>query len=258
MLRRCRSVGSLPGVDEEVLSGGNSSVVTRIGDAVHRQAGPWTPAVHALLAALRDAGIDGVPKPRGFDEQGREVLSFIPGDVANYPLPDWVWHPPVLDDAGSLLRRIHDAGVGLVDRPLVWNTPTHDPVEVICHNDVAPYNMAFEDGVLTGLFDFDAASPGPRIWDLAYLAYRLAPLVGDAEESGLTVDQRLLRIDRLVQAYGLPFKRFDVLVTVVARLDELAEFTDGRAADTGDAMFLEHSALYRRDRAEISRLVEQS
>ena len=38
------------------------------------------------------------------DEHGREVLSFIPGDAAHYPLPQWVWDPQVLHDAGALLR----------------------------------------------------------------------------------------------------------------------------------------------------------
>ena len=47
---------------------------------------------------------------------------------------------------------------------------------MICHNDFAPYNLAFRDGLPVGAIDFEAASPGPRAWDLAYLAYRLVPL----------------------------------------------------------------------------------
>ena len=38
------------------LSGGGRSVVYRRGDVVIRDAGPWTPAVHALLRHLEDAG----------------------------------------------------------------------------------------------------------------------------------------------------------------------------------------------------------
>jgi hypothetical protein len=41
---------------EVPLGGGNmSSGVVRVGDTVRRPAGPWTPAVHALLTHLRDA-----------------------------------------------------------------------------------------------------------------------------------------------------------------------------------------------------------
>lgn len=81
----------------------------------------------------------------------------------------------ILRESGALLRRIHDASTTLVGQPGVWQLPTHQPVEVICHNDVAPYNMVFHQGNLRGLIDFDTASPGPRIWDLAYLAYQLVP-----------------------------------------------------------------------------------
>jgi Ser/Thr protein kinase RdoA (MazF antagonist) len=234
-------------MDEEVLTGGNSNDVQRIGRTVHRTPGPWTPAVHALLRALRTAGVREVPEPYGFDEQGREVLSFLPGDVGNYPLPRWLWEPAILADAGALLRQIHDASTALIGQELVWNLPTHQPVEVICHNDVAPYNMTFSNGRVTGLFDFDTASPGPRIWDLAYLAYRLAPLGEDAISAVSTDEERLERGDVLVAAYGIHYSRNTMLLTVATRLEELAVYTDGRFAETGDTSFRDHAAMYRRD-----------
>jgi len=43
-------------VDEVPLLGGNFSATVRIGDTVHRRAGPWTAAVHALLTHLRQVG----------------------------------------------------------------------------------------------------------------------------------------------------------------------------------------------------------
>jgi hypothetical protein len=68
------------------LEGGNASGgVVRIGDTVRRPAGPWTPAVHALLGHLHAAGFPGAPQPLGLDEHGREVLTFIPGTI---PWPD--------------------------------------------------------------------------------------------------------------------------------------------------------------------------
>jgi hypothetical protein len=51
---------------ETPLSGGNmSSGVVRVGDTVRRPAGPWTPAVHALLAHLHEAGFRCAPRPLG-------------------------------------------------------------------------------------------------------------------------------------------------------------------------------------------------
>jgi hypothetical protein len=239
-------------MDEEALTGGNSNDVQRIGRTVHRTPGLWTPAVHALLRALRTAGIREVPEPYGFDEQGREVLSFLPGGVGNYPLPNWLWEPAILRDAGVLLRRIHDASTALIGQDLVWNLPSRKPVEVICHNDVAPYNMTFSNGRVTGLFDFDTASPGPRIWDLAYLAYRLAPLGEDATSATSTDEERLDRVDDLVDAYGMPYSRNSMLLTVAARLEELAAYTDGRFTETGDTDFRDHAAMYRRDAARAN------
>ena len=238
------------------LEGGNSNAVERIGDAVHRMPGPWTPAVHQFLLSLRAAGIGEVPAPLGFDEQGREILTFLHGDTGNYPLPDWLWSSTIVDEAGTLLRRIHDASVPLVDSDLVWATPARQPAEVICHNDVAPYNMAFEAGHLVGLFDFDTAAPGPRIWDLAYLAYRLAPLGEGAGPHAPSGDARLARVDQLVVAYGHPFSRREVLSAVVDRLHDLADSSEQRASEPGRAHLREHAALYRRDAVVVAGLAE--
>ena len=252
---------------EEVLTGGNSSTVVRSGDTVRRTAGPWTPTVHALLRHLRAHGITEVPEAFGTDDQGREVLSYLPGDVANYPLPLWVWDESVLRDAGALLRRVHDASVGFLaagdaPAPPIWQSAPHEPAEVVCHNDVAPYNLVFRDGVVVGPIDFDTASPGPRIWDLAYLGYRLVPLVADAGDGeGADVVGRLdplARLDALVAAYGIRYSRREVLTVVVARLDELAAFTDERASATGRDDFREHAAMYRADARHIQALADAS
>ncbi|HEY0259909.1 MAG TPA: phosphotransferase [Lacisediminihabitans sp.] len=238
-------------MDEETLAGGNSSTVVRVGNTVRRTAGPWTPAVHRLLTTLRLAGIAEVPEHLGLDDRGREILSFLPGRVANYPLPDWLWSDTILEEAGRLLRRVHDASVPLVAEPLDWSAPRHEPAEVVCHNDAAPYNLVFADGHVTGLIDFDTASPGPRLWDLAHLAYRLVPFVEDADPDAWTDDRRFDRLDRLVRAYGIPFSRAQVLSAIGARLEELATFTDRRAAETGRPEFLDHAAMYRRDRTRL-------
>ncbi len=235
---------------EERLSGGNSTAVVRVGDTVRRTPGIGAAAVHRLLDTVRAAGVTEVPKPLGFDDRGREILTFLPGDVGGYPLPDWLWNPEIVRDAGVLLRRIHDASVPLVDGDFVWAQPRREPAEVICHNDVAPYNMTFLNGRLTGLFDFDESSPGPRIWDLAYLAYRLAPLVEDAAvDTGL--GNRLSRVDRLIEAYGAPFSRVDVLRALGERLGHLAAHAEGRARETANSDFAGHAAMYRRDAARV-------
>ena len=243
-----------------VLTGGNMSAVVRRGDAVHRSTGPWTPTIHRLLEHLADKGIDCLPRPLGFDEQGREMLTYLPGTVPSYPLPSWVWTDQVLDETGSLLARIHQAGAGFDRTDAVWQLPPREPAEVVCLNDVAPYNMVFDDDhQFAGLIDLDTASPGPRVWDLAYLAYRLVPL-SNAEDTGIgpiDLDERRRRLDLLAGAYAtagdqVSIPPADILRAAVDRLDELAVFTADRAA-AGAAHVASHVAIYRADAAWIAR-----
>ncbi len=234
---------------EEQLSGGNVTPVVRIGGAVHREAGPWTPTVHALLRRLRARGIHEAPEPLGMDDAGREVLSFLPGLVGNYPLPEWMLSDAVLAQSGRLLRRLHDASVGFDPADAVWRTPPRLPAEVICHNDFAPYNLVFTDRVITGVIDFDLAAPGPRIRDLAYLAYRIVPFLGGPDADAPR------RLELLVASYGMTFPDRDLLATMVERLHELAGFTDRRAEETGRHDFVEHAHLYRADAATIAGLI---
>ena len=66
--------------DEEVHLAGNVGGAVRVGGTVHRATGPWTPAVHALLAYLADR-VPHIPRVLGYDDRGREVLSYLPGRV---------------------------------------------------------------------------------------------------------------------------------------------------------------------------------
>lgn len=241
--------------EPENLDGGNSNSVQRVGNRVRRPSGPWTPTVHSLLRILQDNGIDEVPQPFGIDDQGRELLSFIPGTVANYPLPSWVWSDAILFEASSLLRRMHDATQDVRFEGEVWQSAIHEPQQVICHNDFAPYNMVFDQEHLVGVIDFDTASPGPRVWDLAYMAYRLVPFGEDAGAAAPVGEARMFRLMAAIRAYGMNFEPEEVLQVMAYRLDDLAIYTDGRASQTGDAAFTEHAAMYRRDAMRIRELI---
>jgi Ser/Thr protein kinase RdoA (MazF antagonist) len=243
--------------DEEPLAGGNMTAVVRVGDTVRRGAGPWTPTVHAYLRHVRARGVVEVPEPRGLDELGREIVSYLPGDVPGWPAPRWLWSARNLHDAGRLLRRLHDASADLVLPDAAWQLPAHEPAEVVCHNDAAPYNMVFRDGRLVGLIDLDTASPGPRLWDLAYTAYRMAPFAADALDGvayAVGDLDPLARLDALVAAYGIPYPRADVLATMADRLTELAAFSDARADAGGAAELRDHARMYRADATRVANL----
>src|SRR5262245_45278020 len=122
---------------EEQLGGGNMGPVAKAGGTVLRAAGEWTPAVHRLLRHCRAQGVGGIPEPYGVAEDGREVLGFVPGDVPQYPMPDWVWGQQALVSSALLLRAFHDASA-TCDQTGPWRSATRQPAEVVCHNDFAP------------------------------------------------------------------------------------------------------------------------
>ncbi len=194
--------------EESPLSGGNVSIVVRVGDTVRRTTGPWSTAVHSLLRHLEAQGFDGAPRFLGLDAQGREVLTFLPGEVGRYPLPPYMWAEAALVGAARLLRRYHDATVSFTPPAgAAWQMMDSDPTrhEVICHNDFAPYNLTYVDEQPQGIIDFDFAGPGPRLWDLAYAAYRCVPVSYAADLAGLGLTDPAVQAQRLAQfcaAYG--------------------------------------------------------
>jgi hypothetical protein len=128
------------------------------------------------LRHLRAHGVARVPEPLGMSDEGRELLTFIPGTVVQYPLPAWAWTDAVLVDAAAHLAATHRATSDFDIVGGCWQLPSHAPIEVVCHNDFAPYNLVFDSHAICRRHDWDTASPGPRVWDLACLAYRVVPL----------------------------------------------------------------------------------
>jgi catechol 2,3-dioxygenase-like lactoylglutathione lyase family enzyme len=239
---------------EEILPGGNMTAVVRVGDTVRRAAGPWTPTIHAFLRHLRANGFALAPEPHGLDERGREILSLLPGAPATYPLPDFAWTDETLQAVAQTLRAFHDAGVGFEGER--WQWPAHEPREVICHNDFAPYNLMFEDGRLTGVIDLDLASPGPRALDLAYTAYRFVPLTDPANPDAPFPGEReqRRRLTALCAAYG-DQDPGEVVGFAAAKLREMVAFIEREAAagDPAQSAVLERGdvAIYERDIAYL-------
>lgn len=250
---------------EEVLTGGNMTAVVRVGDTVRRTAGPWTPTIHAFMNHLRASGFTMVPQPLGLDDRGREIISLLPGAPATYPLPDFAWSEATLTAVARTLRAFHDASLGFTAPPGGgWQWPALDPAEVICHNDFAPYNLMFEDGTLTGVIDLDLASPGPRVRDMAYTAYRFVPLADPANPDVPFpgAEAQAQRLAAFCAAYGEPrVESLDLLASAIARLRELVAFIEREAAagDPAQQAVLSRGdvRIYRRDIAYIERLMQR-
>lgn len=161
------------GEPEVPLLGGNVTTgLVRVGGTVRRPAGPWTPAVHALLVHLHDVGFAGAPRSLGLDERGRHVVEWIDGAVTHPYVPG-----PSLRDVGRMARDLHDATAGFVpSADAAWGTPIPpDGTDLVVHHDLAAWNLVHGAGRAV-LIDWDAAGPGTRLWDLAWAAISFADL----------------------------------------------------------------------------------
>lgn len=240
------------------LAGGNMNAVTRIGNAVRRTAGPWTPTVHRYLRYLERNGIDWAPQPIRCDDD-HEVLSFIHGDVPVYPLPSWIWDDAVLIDGAKKLRQLHDASIGFAVDTAIWQSPTKIPSEVICHNDFAPHNLAFAtDGSIVGAIDFDQASPGPRLWDLAYFATRACPLTRHPPVGAPGPDDARRRVELILEAYGSDATWRDLLRVAATRLWDLAELSRDKAEELFKPELRSEALAYDRDAEYLASVLRAS
>ncbi|MBB4751035.1 phosphotransferase family protein [Actinoplanes lobatus] len=222
----------------EVLRGGRLTAgVVRIGDTVRRPASPASAFTATLLAHLAAAGFDGAPRHLGRDDLGRDILTFLPGEVP----AKWRAH----DDgqvaaAAALMRRMHDAS-----RDLAGDG------RVVCHHDPGPNNTVFRDGRPVAFIDFDFAAPGDPLEDLGYLAWSWCisskPERGDAARQAGQV-----RV--LADAYGLTAaRRRDLPGAVEQRLERNERFWEQAPAVTAGPSPAECLAWTRREKAFVRR-----
>lgn len=241
---------------EERFADGNLTAVVRIGDTVRRAAGPWTPAAHGLLRHLEAAGFGAAPRVLGFDAQGREVLTFLEGETGEPSLAGRDGDE-VLIAVACLIRRYHDATIGFRPPPdASWQQLPGAPEggDVICHNDLAPYNTVFIGQQPVAFIDWDFVAPGPRLWDIAHAAWRFVPLYPDDEPFSLPDQARRLRL--FCDAYGLGDRRG--LLDMIARRQQVLHDTVMIRADAGESAFVAlrdagHGDGPLRDKAYLTR-----
>jgi Phosphotransferase enzyme family len=234
-------------VDDDLevrLAGGRLTVVTRIGDTVHRASKPWSAEVQRLLAHVRERGFLLAPEPLGFDDQGREVVRYIEGETSATvsPWPGPLWSDALLVEVAKAMSAYHRAVRDFVPsaRPTWQYRPRPlEPGEIICHHDFAPYNAVFRDTRLLGIVDWEGAGPGTVQEEIAFLAWQWVPLhpPGEARRDGsdpLVDPTRRLRL--LLDSYGYQ-RREGLIDAVIERIEISRSGIDDRAAQ-GEAPFV--------------------
>lgn len=191
---------------EEQLTGGNTAEsVVRLGSTVRKPVTPSTSAVQSFLTHLRAAGFEAAPEVFGLDEQGRQVLEYVPGPL---------WHnsrthtQTDLRRVGAIIRALHQAAVSFqVPEEAQWNTHYQlNKQDIICHNDLAPWNLVC--GPDRWVFiDWDAAAPATRLWDLAWSSISFPPF-----ERGCDLEIAATAMHSLLDGYGLDRSSYGELI----------------------------------------------
>lgn len=206
-----------------LVGGRQTQGVVRIGDTVRRPTGPHSPFVHDLLRYLQAVGFEVAPRLLGVDERGREILTFVEGEVPHGQGS----RPPSdarLANAAATIRRLHDATAG---------SPLADGAEIVAHNELGPHNTVFVGDEPVAFIDWDDAAPGTRLFDLANAVWSFA----DVGEGGGPVEEQARRVRLMCDAYG--WEDADAIV------DEIR-------ADLGRAL-ANHERAGRRKAADIFR-----
>jgi hypothetical protein len=201
---------TFPDGPEIALPAGDVTVgVVRVGDTVRRPRQDTSPLVAAYLGHLESVGFDGAPRYLGTDAQGRDVLTFLTGDVPGSPVEAWAAADAVLPGVARLVRRLHDASVGfdLPPRsvPAGRPEPTFPPNEprLVAQRDVTPQNTVFRSGIAYGVIDFDLVGWTTRSVDLANTAAHWVPLCDPVDRASVHADVDVAgRLRLLLDAYG--------------------------------------------------------
>ncbi len=200
-----------------LLGGDVTGGIVRIGDTVRRPRGPWSDSVASYLLHLEQVGFRASPRFLGVDEQGRDVLEFVPGEVPSQPVVEaWAATEEVLRAIAVLLKGLHEASASFappaescwfgddlsVDLPV--ELPPAPPPDIVSHFDVTPQNVVFHSGLPVALIDFDLTRPGTRLQDVINTAMWWVPLFPpDDRDAAMVVGDVPSRLAIFVNSYGL-------------------------------------------------------
>jgi hypothetical protein len=171
-----------------LLGGQLTPGIVRVGNTVRRPPKGNAAFVHDLLLFLEDQDFPFAPRFFGRDEQGRDILSYLEGEI--WPDSGSGLSDDLLEQAARAIRRYHDATAG---------SSLAQGHQIVAHHELGPHNTIFQENRLIGFIDWDDAAPGTRLRDLANAVYNYVD-VGHWANQAAGVQAR--RIHLMCAAYG--------------------------------------------------------
>jgi aminoglycoside phosphotransferase (APT) family kinase protein len=177
----------------------------------------------AVLQRLEERG---APAPRflGIDGGGRDILSYIEGETGRDKTN---WSDTQLSQVALLVKAMHDATSG---------DALAGGGEVVCHNDLAPWNLILDGEAPIAFIDYDDAAPGAILDDLGYLLWTFLRLGDEAAP-----DYQARRVAALCASYGLRSGE-GLIDAVLAQQARVGAWRQDRARNAPEAAFRQFCA----------------
>lgn len=139
-----------------------------------------------ILIFLEKNGFDFSQKYLGTDDDNYDyfeyIKGFVPLDIGNIDINQLI-------EFMKIVKLMHDISTKF----------TNNNNLVICHNDLSPCNVVFENNKPIAIIDWDTASIGKRWEDLTYIVWLWINL-GDPLKND---DLKLNQMELCLKAYGL-------------------------------------------------------
>ena len=186
-----------------------SKQVYRQGNFVYRKEQPWSKSVRRFLSHLEGFGlpVEHIVQVR----DGMELADFVEGEMIH---PNR-WPDDALYEIGMLAAQLHKAARCYL--------PAQDDLfqpwclreiggkdRILCHGDLAPWNVLMEHGHLKVLVDWEYTGPLDPMVELARICWLFPQLVDDdlAQRYCLPPPEiRAAQVQIICDGYGLPLSQ---------------------------------------------------
>jgi len=204
-------------VSERILLDGNREVY-RVGDTIERAAKPWSQSVWRFLRHLQGHGLP-VEQIISVDEN-HEISRFVDAEMVH---PN-KWDDGALFEVGQLVAKLHSSSRSFSPASGdIWQKwclrEIGNPIEhIICHGDIAPWNMLTKNGKPHLLIDWEYTGPCDPIVELARVCWLFPQLFDDDLQKILALPSPKKRAEQvriIAEGYGLRATKRNLLINQI-------------------------------------------